>query len=249
MSWRALVVRGSRVLVRSKAGPPLRALRRRLKPELRRDWRDFEHLRLLLALSLAEDANCVDVGSHEGAVLREILRLAPRGRHIAFEPLPEFHARLAADFPDVDVRPVALSNRSGEASFTYVRTRPGYSGFRPRRYPAAEETESITVTTETLDSSLPEDYVPALIKIDVEGAEEQVLAGAMRTITEHRPTIVFEHGTAAREYGTRPEAIFDLLCKEAGLRIFDLDGNGPYGRTEFAAVCDRGRYWNFVAHA
>jgi FkbM family methyltransferase len=249
MSWRALVTRGSRVLSRSKAGPGLRALRRRLKPELRRDWRDSEHLRLLLALSLAEDSNCVDVGSHQGAVLREIVRAAPRGRHIAFEPLPVFHAQLAAEFPGVDVRRVALSNGVGEASFTYVRTRPGYSGFRPRRYPAAEETETITVATDTLDSSLPDGYVPALIKIDVEGAEGQVLQGALRTIKEHTPTVVFEHGTAAREYGTRPETIFGLLCDEAGLRIFDLDGNGPYGRTEFAAVCDRGRYWNFVAHA
>jgi FkbM family methyltransferase len=248
MSWRALVMRGSRVLVGTKAGPPLRALRRRLKHELRRDWRDSEHLRLLLALSLAEDSNCIDVGSHQGAVLREILRAAPRGRHIAFEPLPEFHARLTAEFPHVDVRRVALSNRAGDATFTHVRTRPGYSGFRPRRYPGAEETETITVATETLDSSLPAGYVPALIKIDVEGAEGQVLEGAMRTIKEHAPTVVFEHGTAAREYGTRPETIFGLLCDEAGLRIFDLEGNGPYSRTEFTAACERGRYWNFVAH-
>jgi FkbM family methyltransferase len=219
-----------------------------VKPELRRDRRDNEHLRLLLALAMGEDANCVDVGSHLGEALREMLRVAPRGRHIAFEPLPEFSAQLATEFPEVDVRPVALSNRSGEASFTYVRTRPGYSGFRRRPYPAEEETETITVRVETLDEALPPEYRPSLIKIDVEGAEQQVLEGAMRTITTHKPTLVFEHGAAAAAYGTAPATIFELVCDEAGLRIFDLDGNGPYSRVAFAETCERGSYWNFVAH-
>jgi FkbM family methyltransferase len=233
----------------SKVGPPLLALRRRIKPELRRDRRDTEHLRLLLSFLLTRDSNCIDVGCHLGDALEEMLRVAPEGRHIAFEPLPDFHARLVKAFPGVDVRGVALSDREGEASFTYVRTRPGYSGFRPRDYPSEEEAETITVPVATLDASLPDGYVPTLIKIDVEGAEQQVLEGAMQTISTYRPTLVFEHGTAAREYGTSPEAIFDLLSDGAGLRIFDLEGNGPYRRDEFAAVCERGRYWNFLAHA
>lgn len=240
--------RALRRLAASKVGPPLLAVRRTLKPELRRDRRDTEHLRLLLAFTLAPDSNCIDVGSHRGEALREMLRAAPDGRHIAYEPLPDLHAQLASDFPGVDVRGAALSNRTGEASFTHVRSRPGYSGFRERLYPGPEETETITVAVDTLDGSLPAAYRPELIKIDVEGAEQQVLEGAMRTITTHRPTIVFEHGTAAKEYGTRPETIFELLCDQAALRIFDLDGNGPYSREAFTETCERGRHWNFVAH-
>jgi FkbM family methyltransferase len=229
-------------------GPPLLDVRRRLKPELRRDRRDTEHLRLLLSFVLDEDSNCVDVGAHLGDALAQMRRVAPRGKHIAFEPLPAFAARLADDFPEVDVRAVALSDREGEASFTHVRTRPGYSGFRERAYPAAEETETISVPVATLDGSLPDGYVPALIKIDVEGAEQQVLEGALATLSTFRPTLVFEHGTAAREYGTKSEAIFELLADGAGLRVFDLDGGGPYSRAEFAAVCEDGKRWNFVAH-
>jgi FkbM family methyltransferase len=229
-------------------GPPLLSIRARLKPELRRDRRDTEHLRLLLSFLLTRDANCIDVGAHLGEALEEMLRVAPEGRHIAFEPLPDFHARLVEEFPGVDVRNVALSDHEGEASFTYVRTRPGYSGFRERTYPAAEEIETISVPVATLDGSLPDGYVPTLIKVDVEGAEQQVLEGAMETLSTFRPTLVFEHGTAAREYGTRPETIFDLLADGAGLRVFDLEGNGPYGRAEFTAVCDRGKHWNFLAH-
>jgi FkbM family methyltransferase len=244
----ALGRRALRRLAASRAGPPLVALRRMLKPELRRDRRDNEHLRLLLALTMAADANCVDVGSHLGEALREMLRVAPHGRHIAFEPLPEFSARLAKEFPGVDVRPVALSDHRGQASFTHVRTRPGYSGFKRRPYPAAEETETITVAVDTLDEALPPEYRPALIKIDVEGAEREVLEGGMRTIATYKPTLVFEHGDAAAAYGTAPATIFELVCDEAGLRIFDLDGNGPYSREAFSETCERGEYWNFVAH-
>jgi FkbM family methyltransferase len=229
-------------------GPRLLEVRRRLKPELRRDRRDTERLHLLLSFLLTEDSNCVDVGAHLGDALGEMIRVAPKGKHIAFEPLPDFAARLTAQFPDVDVRAVALSDHEGEASFTHVRTRPGYSGFRERAYPATEETETITVPVATLDASLPDGYVPALIKIDVEGAEQQVLEGAMQTLSTFRPSVVFEHGTAAREYGTKSEAIFDLLTDGAGLRVFDLDGGGPYARAEFAAVCEGGKRWNFVAH-
>jgi FkbM family methyltransferase len=243
-----MLERRLRALADSPIGPPLRAVRRRLLPELRRDQRDRENLSLLLAFTLAADSSCIDVGSYRGDVLAEFLARAPRGRHIAYEPVPDLHAELARRFPGIDVRCAALSNREGEAGFAYVRSRPGYSGFRRRSYPGKEDVETITVRVETLDASLPPGYVPALIKIDVEGAEGQVIEGALETIAEHRPIVVFEHGAAAAEYGTRPETVYRLLCGEAGLRIFDLDGNGPYSSAEFAATSARGDYWNFVAH-
>ena len=52
-----------------------------------------------MALTLAEDACCVDVGANVGAVLRHMVEFAPRGRHVAFEPLPELAALLAARVP------------------------------------------------------------------------------------------------------------------------------------------------------
>jgi FkbM family methyltransferase len=219
-------------------------------PLARRDRRDAEHMRLLLAFSLSTDSNCVDVGAHQGSVLKEIVRLAPEGHHIAYEPLPHLHKLLEARFPQVDVRRAALSDRNGPASFTYVRTNPAYSGFRERDYPGRERIETIEVRTEVLDSSLPPDYIPQLIKIDVEGAEQQVLEGSIKTIAAHKPVVVFEHGRGSAEYyGTRPVDLFELLCGIAGLRIFDIDGRGPFDLAEFQRIFERGGIWNFVAHA
>ena len=227
---------------------PVRALWERMHPDVRRDRVDNEHMSLLMAFALTEDANCVDVGAHSGAILREMVRLAPRGRHIAYEPLPEFAARLAAEFPGVDVRNAAVSNESGEAMFFRMVGGEMQSGLKLRTGTPPETGQPFSVRVETLDETLPADYVPALIKIDVEGGERQVIEGAMETLSRHAPVVVFEHGPGAeREYQTSPEQVYDLLVSGAGLRIFDIDGLGPYSRNQFVETYHR-PIWNFVAH-
>jgi len=232
---------------------PARALlttwRRRRSRVFDRTWKDHEHLRMLLAFALTADANCIDVGAANGKVLSEIVRVAPRGRHIAYEPLEVFNAALRSRFPHVDVRRHALSDADGETTFTYVKERPWVSGFRRPDYWASGGTvETITVRTERLDDHLPEGYVPHLIKVDVEGAEELVFRGALKTIVRHRPIIAFQHGRGSSEYyGTKPGDIFRLLTSDAGMRIFDMDGGGPYTRLAFEAAYDTNSYFHFIA--
>lgn len=226
------------------------ALKRAFEPShTTQDRRDHEALATIFAAALAPDANCVDVGAHSGDVLADIVRIAPRGRHIGFEPLPELAARLQQRHPGVCVRAIALSDAGGTADFTHVLDRPGWSGFRHRPTPdgAAARTQTITVATERLDDALPDDYVPALIKIDVEGAELQVLEGARRTLAAHRPLVVLEHGLgSADHYGTRPEQVHDLLAA-LGYRIFDLQGHGPYDRAAFVEAFHTATRVNFLA--
>lgn len=213
-----------------------------------RNSKDNEHTRLLIAFGLREDSNCVDVGANRGAVLEEFVRAAPRGRHVAFEPLPALAAHLRSRFPAVDVRECALSDGPPrDASFTYVPEIDELSGFRRRQYPSDLETREITVATDTLDHALPDGYVPAIVKIDVEGAELHVLRGARETLRNHSPTLVFEHGVGASDYyGTTPADVHELLS-ELGYRIFDIDGGGPYTPAGFAALFER-PIWMFVAH-
>jgi hypothetical protein len=97
-----------------------------------------------------------------------------------------------------------------------------------------------------LDDALDAGYAPDLLKIDVEGAEGLVLRGAQATLERHRPIVVFEHGAHAERFGMTSEEIHDLLVA-AGLRVLDIDGGGPYSRTDFAARVRRGDLWTFVA--
>lgn len=215
------------------------------------DRRDTELIRRAIAWSLGPDSCCVDVGAHSGGVLGEIVRVAPQGRHIAYEPLPHLADRLRAAFPQVDVRCAALSDHAGESSFARVRAAEPWSGlvFRPLPGNVEPDVEEITVKLEALDEALPAGYVPDLVKIDVEGGEEQVMRGALRTLREHKPLVIFEHGYgAANAYGTEPDDIFGLLAGDAGLRIFDLDGGGPYELDAFKAAYFSNERVNWVAH-
>jgi len=57
--------------------------------------------------------------------------------------------------------------------------------------------------------------LPKTITLRLEGAEEQVLHGALETIRRHRPVVVFENSNSAAEYGTRPDDVFEMLCGDA----------------------------------
>jgi hypothetical protein len=73
----------------------------------------------------------------------------------------------------------------------------------------------------------------------VEGAELQVLKGAVKTIRRNKPVVVFEHGLGASDhYGTTPEDVHDLLVKDCGLHVSLLGrwlrNEGPLTKEEFS---------------
>ena len=227
----------------------LRRVRRRFLPaHIRADIRDTQLLVALLEEVLEPDSDCLDVGAHAGSVLGEMVRLAPRGRHVAWEPLPAFADGLRERFPGVEVREAALGNEPGERAFAHVVDDPGWSGFRARPTPSASLVEELTVRVERLDDALPEGVRPAFVKIDVEGAEEEVVLGAQETLRRHRPVVAFEHGRgSADHYGTTPGRIHELLSEELGYDISGLDGDGPYDAERFIEIFASGERVNFVA--
>lgn len=164
----------------------------------------------------------------------------------AYEPLPDFAVRLAAEFPGVDVRQVALSNEAGGVDFHVVVDDPMQSGMKARG--DSQRKRVVRVGVDTLDRGLPDGFVPNLIKIDDEGAEQQVLEGAIGTLTKHQPVVVVEHRAGLEDqYGTSPGRVYDLLVEEPGVRIFDINRAGPYSRAQFEGVY-HDPIWNFVAH-
>lgn len=214
--------------------------------ELRRERRDNRHAVVALAAALRPDSSCIDVGAHTGNFLRHMLRVAPEGRHVAFEPVPAFHEQLVKEFPGVDVRNVALSDEAGTDEFSFFPDLPGLSGFRRTEAARNGEPVRLEVRCERLDDALDASYVPSLIKIDVEGAELKVLRGADELLSRHRPLVLLEHGRQSLAYGDTSEEVFDRLAA-AGLRVFDLDGAGPYPREEFIRLARSGERWNWLA--
>jgi len=203
---------------------------------------------------LRKDSNCLDVGANEGTFVKEMVKRAPQGEHMAFEPIPELAAKVADRYPRVEVHECALSDVNGTSTFQLVTNNPGYSGLRRRHYEFGEPIiREITVETRALDGLYPRDRPLAFVKIDVEGAEYLVLRGGKGTLREHRPYIVFEHGRgAAPFYDVRPEQLYDLLTDDIGLHVSTmadwLEGNGPLGRDELVEQFDENINYYFLAH-
>ena len=220
----------------------------RSDPVVARNQIDDSHLKLLLSFKLRPDSNCLDVGANEGIFLREFQRVAPNGHHIAYEPVPSLCAKLKRQFPEIDVRQRALSNEDGQSTFVHVLdpNMEAYSGLSEEWVHLDVPSEPITVTTERLDDHLPDGWLPDFVKIDVEGAERLVFEGAMRTFRLAKPTIAFEHGWHGQQEIERSEPIYKLITEDLRLRLFDMDGNGPLGLSEFLDGL-RTRF-NWVAH-
>jgi FkbM family methyltransferase len=188
-----------------------------------------------LVAALGADGTYVDVGTNRGQLLREAVRIAPRGRHLAFEPIPELAQELKRAFPQVDCRALALGSSRELTQFCHFRTLDGWSGLRRSPQVSDEEgtPEYITVQVSTLDEEL-QDLNPRVVKIDVEGAELSVLEGGRSVLSQSRPLVIFEHVLgAAALYDAAPEAAWDLL-NDLDYEIFSATGGGPFARAEFA---------------
>lgn len=209
--------------------------------------RDDRLLKLLMSYILKEDSNCIDVGAHKGDMLSDMYRLSPNGQHYAFEPLPDLAMKLKERFPNVFE--IALSDEEGMVEFYRNVIDPGYSGLKQGVYKKGQnKVELITVQTRRLDDILPPDLKVDFIKIDVEGAELQVMRGAERTIKTHQPYIVLEHGArVAPYYGITSEMVYEFLVENCKMHLFLMDGQGPLGKEDFLHITDKGLAWNFIA--
>jgi FkbM family methyltransferase len=214
---------------------------------------------LILRHVALETGMFIDVGCHEGDILRIMMRENPGARFLAFEPIPSLFRQLARDFrqPNVKVFDLALSDARGSTTFNYVVTNPAYSGIRKRRYDReGERDQIIEVQTDTLDHVLEMEGNPevAFIKIDVEGAEYLVLRGGEETIRRCKPVIVFEHGLGGSDsYGKGPRDIHDLLVERCGMKISLLPdyllGRRALTKEAFSRQFLEGLNFYFVAHS
>ena len=209
---------------------------------------------LIMSKVLNSNSNCIDVGCHRGVILELIIKSAPSGRHMGFEPIPMYAEALKERFPDVEISNVALSNKIGFSTFNYVKNRPAYSGIRKRSYPIEDvEIEEIQVELDMLDNLVPSGQKIDLLKIDVEGGELDVLHGAERLILENRPYILFEHGRGASEYySTTPNDVYSFLVRKCNLNISTMGdwlvGRDPLSIDEFVSQYEDGVNYFFIAY-
>jgi FkbM family methyltransferase len=161
-------------------------------------------LQVFLSSTVKEGSVFYDVGANVGFFSLLAARLiGPDGRVISFEPLPDNLLKLHENvkrnrFGNVQILPLALGAANEEQTFQ-VSERPTWGKLKgvghetPDKYLA-----DIKVKVRRLDDLLSEGVIqpPDFVKIDVEGAEVEVIEGARETLLHYGPTLMIElHGT------------------------------------------------------
>lgn len=152
------------------------------------------HVTALCAQLCSEGMTALDIGANIGFHTLSLSRLVgPSGKVVAFEPNSENLRLLLASLEvnavdNVELVPLALDGARGWSHFT---THVGSNGGLVREEaPQFVEGGGFIVPTGALDDLItgPVDFV----KIDVEGGEGRVLAGAGETIRRNRPVVITE---------------------------------------------------------
>jgi FkbM family methyltransferase len=162
----------------------------------------LEHIR-----SLELRGVYVDVGAHLGTHTLWFARLCPSTHVHAIEPVARFagvlRANLAANGVDdkVTVHEVGVAGSSGTATnFLSRHHQAGFDG-------PLETVSGVDVTfpVQPLDALVRGRVV--VVKIDVEGMEADVIAGAHKLLMKHRPVVYAEAND-----DTRAKATLDALA-------------------------------------
>lgn len=181
-----------------------------------------------------------DVGANVGELSLLFSRfVGPSGRVHAFEASAKVFANLirvleATQRRNVVANHLAVCDRPGEVVLhCYDAAFSAFNSMADRPLAAygvqAGERALERVPAATLDSYCRKYEISRidLLKVDVEGAELQVLQGAAHMLGERRiACLTLEFGQTTFDMGNRPEQIADLL-RRAGYRLSNIVGRDP----------------------
>lgn len=184
----------------------------------------------------------LDIGANIGVwVIQFAAMVGARGRVFAFEPNPRsrellnFHIRLNHLDSFVQVVPAAVGSMNGDAVF-FAASTDGMSRIGEPNPLLRKIAKPITVQVTTLDHWCRENAVhPDWLFVDVEGFEEQVLAGGIETIRARRQSlgIIIEMHPSLWNSSQSSRQSLENRIRELGFRAVPLTGQsdvfGEYG--------------------
>lgn len=166
----------------------------------------------------------IDIGANEGGYVTLFLEKGAN-RVVALEPGPRLAAALRqrfADWPEVTVRQVGVSDRAGQLTGVkfhncWTLAHPGEFDNRLQPVsPGAEGVEGtapfdvvLTTVDEVVEAAGLSDV--GFIKIDVDGYEARVLRGARQILAQQRPPVMIELSYLVHDLGDSVPAFIDEI--------------------------------------
>jgi FkbM family methyltransferase len=191
-----------------------------------------------LRMLVTDGSTVIDVGANIGFFAVPFARwTGPRGRVVAIEPEAHNVASLRRRVERSGVSDIvecvqaAAADQPGQLRLAIT---PGHPG----GHHLAEQGESVRAVT--LDELVADDSRPVrLIKIDVQGAEAMVLAGAGKVIDRHHPAIYAEvDGPALERMGSSPRELIERIMS-LGYAPHRLTRGGVGSRESLEALVGR----------
>jgi len=193
----------------------------------------------VLAALLQRGDTVVEGGANEGYHTTFMAALVgPEGHVWAFEPNPLPRQTLEKNMkgaPQVTIHHEALAAEPVESRDFFVpREDVPNQGLGGLAHNSTQPTEKVTVRIETIDRVIGESPV-SLIKLDVQGFEHEVIAGAKRVVARDLPHVLFE--SMPTERSGREVA---KMLRDFGYSLWRVDDltRHPYFSLEPAGTLD-----------
>jgi FkbM family methyltransferase len=163
------------------------------------NYEDPETMRQLISWCKA-DAVFYDLGANIGYHALVANQFIKGGEIYAFEPIAENIAlfekhinlnKAKLNYNNINILPFAVADKTGELTFSDNKAEHDGNSYIPSS-PVYQNAETkFTVMAYAIDDLVEDGYLPpAIIKIDVEGAELDVLKGAEETLKQYKPNII-----------------------------------------------------------
>jgi FkbM family methyltransferase len=189
--------------------------------------------KILSYFAETKTGSIIDIGANLGyysVILGKLLKSSDK--LIAFEANPQIIEMLNKNIAindlqeDIKIFNCALSDINDQKLKLYIPLKAGSSAASLNKLHPDDTNNSIEITTQRLDGiTLIRDLESiSLIKIDVEGAELNVIKGAFETIREHKPVLFVELLRKwSKIFGYHPNDVL-IILQELGYKVFEVNG-------------------------
>ncbi len=185
----------------------------------------------LISCLIGQEGTYIDIGANIGLLSIPVLMRQPGARVISVEASPDT-LRFLERTRDASshrkrwaVFGCAVGRSCGVVTFWAAQPKNGaFDGLRDTGRGGTKQ--AVTVKMRPLDDIWEEAGKPqvSVVKIDVEGAEADVIAGARALIERDRPSLVIEwSGQNLPSYGVEPRYLLEV-CRKIGYRVYAYPG-------------------------